>query len=440
MKPTAKAGLIGAVITLMLGLLAVASPAAPAAAEQTDSGQGEQCFAQVDEFIFERTNQSFDWERHVPIFETENRYEKEVRIKGSDPEIWTDWPGAGPRAWGWDGRKEGPHSSSFTYEGQRVRSDRYRYVVVDTREVQVGTTTETATTTENVPPAGDGWELVGAASSMETTDWVTEAPAGDGWVQVDQRTVDGERIPCPVEKLRLTFMQECGVWNGSGWDAPETVEFRLRNSNDGPVDYVLKQAGVGVIESGTLPVGDTFIEFPFGPRTLILETINDLGGVAHRDTKAGGDTFLTTDDDDQKCRPDTPDPLVETSEWVDGDFECDDTTVVQTRTVTTTPYIWDGSGFVLDTENAKVETETQVRDLTADEIVPCPTEPPTTEPPTTEPPVTEPPAPTAPPAPPITELPATGGNGPETGLLIGFILTALGGAALLTARRRSTVS
>ena len=74
--------------------------------------------------------------------------------------------------------------------------------------------------------------------------------------------------------------------------------------------------------------------------------------------------------------PDTQEPeaLVVTGEWADGEIQCDDTEVEQTREVTTTGYILDGEGrnWVLDTENAETVTETQTRELTEAETEPCP--------------------------------------------------------------------
>jgi hypothetical protein len=70
------------------------------------------------------------------------------------------------------------------------------------------------------------------------------------------------------------------------------------------------------------------------------------------------------------CPPE-PEIKVVTSEWVDGAYGCGDTTVEQTRTVTTTSYVLDGNVWV---ENAPlVVTQTQARELTAEEIaaLPC---------------------------------------------------------------------
>jgi hypothetical protein len=124
-----------------------------------------------------------------------------------------------------------------------------------------------------------------------------------------------------------------------------------------------------------------------------------------------------------------PPPLVTTSDWVDGDYQCDDTTVEQTRTVTTTPYVLDGeNGYVLDEANATTVTETQTRDLTADEQTACPTDNP--NPPKDNPPKDNPPA----------ELPGTGAGDilPFAGLGIVILLSGLL-AYMVTNRRRSSI-
>jgi len=315
-------------------------------------------------------------------------------------------------------------------------------------------------------------------------------------------------IPDPA-KLRLTFMQECGTFTPleGPWNAPKTVQFCLHNSNAVPVAYVLRQDKADIVQRGNLPVGDTLVDFPFGLRTLILETYNAAGKKVHEATKAGGNTYLTTTEPDEqypdgKCRPTTPDRTVPGA-WQDGTPECGDTRVDQTRVVTMTTYKWNGQGFV-GTET----TETGTRSLELDEIVPCPTTPPPTvvveqlSPPASTPPViveqlpppvvveqlpppvvveqlpppvvveqlpppvvveqlppttpsgvtqatrevvasftpaqaptTTAPAPVATIA--VAGLPATGSDGIGVTALIALLVTSLGGAALLAARRRN---
>ena len=166
--------------------------------------------------------------------------------------------------------------------------------------------------------------------------------------------------------------------------------------------------------------------------------------------------------------PQTQDPKVVYTEWVDGDFECGDMTVEQTRDKSTTTYTWNGEGFTGET---KVVRETQDRDLTEVEQDDCPTTPPSPPTPETEvvPPVVveQLPPPTKPAAEAPTEavfaalppaqaptttarapvatipaagLPATGSNGIGVTALIALLVTSLGGAALLGARRRNVTT
>jgi LPXTG-motif cell wall-anchored protein len=71
------------------------------------------------------------------------------------------------------------------------------------------------------------------------------------------------------------------------------------------------------------------------------------------------------------CTPDQPQAEVTYGEWVDGAWECGDTTVLETRTVTTTPYALVDGQWVLDTENATTSTAEQTRPLTTDELATC---------------------------------------------------------------------
>jgi hypothetical protein len=81
--------------------------------------------------------------------------------------------------------------------------------------------------------------------------------------------------------------------------------------------------------------------------------------------------------------PAVPEPTISYSEWQDGQWECGDTTVTQTRTVTTTPHkaVFRNEEWVIvdDTENISTSTETQTRPLTQSELESC--EPVTPEPP-----------------------------------------------------------
>ncbi|MGL4999447.1 MAG: LPXTG cell wall anchor domain-containing protein, partial [Cetobacterium sp.] len=114
------------------------------------------------------------------------------------------------------------------------------------------------------------------------------------------------------------------------------------------------------------------------------------------------------------CPGPQPDDKVLVSEWTDGKYECDDTIVEQTRTVTTTPYVLDGETWVEG--ESKVVTETQTRDLTAEELAElvCPT-------------------PTPIPTPSDPPLASTGGSDTSGILVVGLALLGVG--FLITAFR-----
>ena len=78
---------------------------------------------------------------------------------------------------------------------------------------------------------------------------------------------------------------------------------------------------------------------------------------------------------DPQFSPQPKDKVVE-GDWIVGQFDCDDTQVTETRTVSTTPYVWVAGAWV---EGETVEsTEEQVRDLTEEELasLECPGEQP----------------------------------------------------------------
>ena len=107
----------------------------------------------------------------------------------------------------------------------------------------------------------------------------------------------------------------------------------------------------------------------------------------------------------EKPKPEKPDALVVNGEWADGDFVCTDTEVIQTRTVTTTEYVFDTESWTWVAGEPVVTEQTQTRPLTEEEST-CPVIPEEPEPPvvTPESPVTpEPPVDN--PQPPVTDTP-----------------------------------
>jgi hypothetical protein len=129
------------------------------------------------------------------------------------------------------------------------------------------------------------------------------------------------------------------------------------------------------------------------------------------------------------CIP-TKDDKVVVGEWVDGTYKCDDTTVEQTREVTTTSYVWDAEMQDFFVEDTTTVTETRTRDLTSDEQTSCPTDNPNPPKNDNNPPKDNPPA----------ELPGTGAGDilPWAGLGIVLLLSGLL-AYMVTNRRRSSI-
>lgn len=122
--------------------------------------------------------------------------------------------------------------------------------------------------------------------------------------------------------------------------------------------------------------------------------------------------------------PPLPETTVTYTDWTDGDYACPDTTVEQTRTKETTTYSYDGNFAIAS--SVVDATETQTRNLTADEITAenCPI-------------VTPTPTPTADPT--TSALATTGSDGFFAWLAVG-ILAVLFAAGLIVVgfiRRRT---
>jgi len=70
---------------------------------------------------------------------------------------------------------------------------------------------------------------------------------------------------------------------------------------------------------------------------------------------------------DERLACPLPPAVVVEGAWIDGTWQCGDTTVVETREVTTTPYVYDEQGDAVPGEPVVV-TETNTRNLTSEEI------------------------------------------------------------------------
>lgn len=167
-----------------------------------------------------------------------------------------------------------------------------------------------------------------------------------------------------------------------------------------------------------------------------------------RDLTADEQVSLATE-----CAGTQPDAKVVLGDWTNGKYGCGDTTVDQTRTVTTTPYILSvlDRKWVLDTENAVEKTETQTVKLTAEQIkalncavVVTPTPKPTASTPAAAAPAKAAPAAPAKASAPVDVLASTGSNVQDIAPIFwlgGFLLLAgIGTAAGVSIFRNRKVA
>ena len=183
-------------------------------------------------------------------------------------------------------------------------------------------------------------------------------PTGSlGYTKTFQGTKDGCVVPpAPTEvkaTMNLTYMTGCAPDSTNTW--------RTRNGSTFAVPFTLVYVGQegGVIASGIAPVGDSFLNTPRMDATAILRWGGgDSGIIAGSVTKASG-----RDEVSDKCAGDKPADKVITKDV--GAPDCGATTV-KTET-TTTGYIREGNGWILDVGHAVTIEGT--RTLTSEEMV-----------------------------------------------------------------------
>jgi LPXTG-motif cell wall-anchored protein len=305
----------------------------------------------------------------------------------------------------------------------------------------------------------------GAVSETDANIYGTNNDLDRSWVKFGERTNPGEpfEVPCPIppSSLGLTYNQDCApdptnTWRVRPTGVNQEVKWELFQDGD--------SIGSGAMNPGD---GETVVEVPRKqPSTAILKFDSDGNGSLDKQTVKASGPDLTFSTNPEKCV--APPPEVDKTDWV-GEPKCGESSYVQTRTVTTTPFVWDGKAWVPGEPVVTVKERT----VEVEEVEPCPTTPPFVPPfvPPTEPPVTpEPPVTTAPttttttevaaqlpptqvptstapaaapaPAPtvPAAALPATGSNSSGLTALIALLVTSLGGAAMMLSRRGRNVT
>lgn len=225
------------------------------------------------------------------------------------------------------------YAGTYSFDGTKGHTYKVTIDAIGTAydKTFTGTTKACPVPIQEIPyPTLVATEICGADNDTVTTDpaWIEQyghLVAGP-WIDTKYKTIDGKRVVDGSAQIKAEF-RKTHIWAGSG--DTSASDFRRWMMYPGTASFT------------------------------------------HQD--------VATD-----CPiPENPGPVVVTGEWTTGAFECGDTTVQITREVTSTEKAWNGSEYV-DGESVTV-TQTETRDLTAEEIasLDCTVPPVTPEEPTT---------------------------------------------------------
>ena len=176
------------------------------------------CYEQVPEYRYER---------EVPEYDTEYLYIKQARLLvthqhpggGEDvAEVVNDWGRFGD-ALMWSSSDVDVLLSGVLDTWDVQHDDHVDHFVHEYRYVKNGETRQ-------IPTGG---------TTVETTDWVAGPPAGDGWTQIDERTVDGDEIPCGVPPVYPPEVVE--NWDDCTTGADEVTGTRTTTNYVAEYDY-----------------------------------------------------------------------------------------------------------------------------------------------------------------------------------------------------------
>ncbi|MHB1491186.1 hypothetical protein GALL_364500 [mine drainage metagenome] len=266
------------------------------------------------------------------------------------------------------------------------------------------------------PMGTHGWTFTKSGSSIACTPPVVQVTAVFPEPVAPTCTTDGALPSLPTDQTGITF----------SWDENNSLKM-VANADKG---YVLTGATFNIYEKPGTATGDCYV--PLEPVTVAPQTcqvgdggvadfsggsitLPTIAGVTYTVKTSGGEPVTITDGKatglapgdytvtalpaegkiltagetgwkvgedgsatitvtvgaSADCSVVQPDSKVTSTEWADGTWACDATTVKQTREVTTTPYIWVDGAWVLDTAKAATVTEKQTRDLLASERTVC---------------------------------------------------------------------
>lgn len=289
------------------------------------------------------------------------------------------------------------------------------------------------------------------------TEWVTVL--GEEVADVETREATAEE--CPVIVPDPVYVLNTSHVIGS-CDAPSTIALEndspwfyrvlIEVSNDDGTTWVREPSSTDGVVPGVLVVqgnetGTYAFTFPEDSGEWLVRYKVSSGAESdlYKDLPVGEfTTFAVTDTDCEVNVPEKPEPVTVASEW-SGAFECGDTIITETRTVTNVGHRYDAgtNTWVADPQPSdRSKTETRERDLTAEEIeaLDCPVVPEPEEPVVDEP-TTEAPKPVVAKvaAQDTSETLAVTGAGPAVtvwGLTFGALAVALGALSVVFGLRR----
>jgi LPXTG-motif cell wall-anchored protein len=371
---------VAAALLTMVTLGAVA-PVAASAQQSVTGGGDNKCFEQVQQYRYKR-------EKLVTEYQYQKQtHERSRANKHADWGPWSEWSWWSPSSYQWSATQvdvlEGPAP-----HGQQT--DKYQR---EYRYVQNGTTRQVS----------NGWE---------TTDWLTAPPEGEGWVQFDQRTANGQEIPCdnvetkkvtlchatssesnPYEKITVSvaaflnaghishggdiYAAFSYVKHGQTINVPASGDTSLLQYEecqrpkpqkpDFPPEvvevYTDCTTGAGFV-TGTRST--TSFKAVFNTSTWTWDKVQDGEPVVEQISRP------LTDAEQNACRP-SKDPNVVREDV--GTPECGDTTIKVKVTTTTYSFTYDAQTKTW-VKHTSTDVTYETRDLKAEEQVPCPAAPP----------------------------------------------------------------
>ncbi len=207
---------------------------------------------------------------------------------------------------------------------------------------------------------------------VKPDDLVTFSVWVDGVYDCGDTTVEQTRT-----KTTTTYQLVNNVWVAQ--QPTSVTETQTRNLTQEELDALASECvppkpddlvTFSVWVDGVYDCGDTTVEQTRTKTTTTYQLVNNVW-VAQQPTSVTETQTrnLTQEELDalaSECVPPKPDDLVTFSVWVDGVYDCGDTTVEQTRTKTTTTYQLVNNVWVAQQPTSV--TETQTRNLTQEEL------------------------------------------------------------------------